>query len=147
MKHLTRRQWNSAFIILIVVFLGVIQLIYRQPLDRLLMSAQQEPETTEQDAPLKSPYLDLIGDPAGVKSLTTNQFHLSIQEGDWASDVKLTVAPATLANRWLSLTGTAVNAEQVQQLMERAPMPATLTVKKEQADPVRLTYFDLVTSG
>lgn len=126
-----RRRWNNIMILLVILFIGVLNLptIIKS---YLLPAPTQQESTTPQ-----------VFDPHNhVKTINFTGFSLQKKQGEWYSTAQLPMSAANLAERWLSLQGTLVDEKTFESLVSRLGNPSTVEVWYDnQAEPQRITYY------
>lgn len=134
----SRRTFNNIVIIGVLVFIALINL----PVYLRSQLAENDPTPLPNQNPTQK-VIALFPADVEVKSLQFSDVTL-IKGTPWQANAPLTVSATELANRWLNLSGTEVNAETFQKLAPSLPKQSTLVVEHMQNDsPLQIDYYQL----
>lgn len=126
-----RRRWNNILILLVLIFIGVLNL------PPLLKSYLMEPEAT--------PYPTLFNPQAELQAIHFPSFSLELNQGRWReTPPRSHLDPEEWVKRWQQLAGTEVDEETFRSLHSLLNHPQTIEVwYLNQEEPQRITYYQL----
>nr|WP_269134642.1 hypothetical protein [Vibrio cincinnatiensis] len=123
-----RRRWNNILILLVLIFIGVLNL------PPLLKSYLMEPEV--------SPYPTLFNSQAQLQAIHFPHFSLEQNQGRWRATPPNDIDPEEWVKRWQDLAGTEVNDETFRTLQPLLSLPQTIEAwYQDLEEPQRITYY------
>ncbi|WPC74223.1 hypothetical protein [Vibrio porteresiae] len=127
-----RRRWNNIMIVLVIVFIGVLNLptfIKAYLLDPPKAEVSTYPYVLNHDKPLQQ--------------LNFAQFSLTKNsQGEWQASQTLSITPNELVAHWQELKGTIIDDKTMKSLETKLGNPATVEVWYQgQEEPQRVTYY------
>lgn len=125
-----RRRWNNILIILVLLFIGVLNL--PPLLKSYLMSNNSEEQI----------YPSLFIPSAPLQAVYTRAFELTLDQGEWQVTPSIDATPEQLVQRWQALVGTEVDEQTVRSLQPSLIGPQTIEVwYQDLEEPQRITYY------
>lgn len=127
-----RRRWNNIMIVLVILFMGVLNL------PTLIKSYLITPP--EETAPA---YPYVLNHHKELHQLNFAQFSLTKNaQGEWQASQSLPIAPLELVTHWQELSGTVIDENTMQSLEPKLGNPGTVEVwYQDQEEPQRVTYY------
>lgn len=126
-----RRRWNNIMILLVILFIGVLNL-------PTIIKSYLIPEPSQQET--TTPFV--FNPQKTVKTINFTHFSLQHQQGQWHSTAELPMSAGNLARRWLALQGTVVDDNTFTSLSPHLGNPATIEVwYNDQVEPQRITFY------
>ncbi|WP_332400668.1 hypothetical protein [Vibrio metschnikovii] len=125
-----RRRWNNILIILVLLFIGVLNL---PPLLKSYLTS---------DKSAAHAYPSLLNPNAPLQAVYTRSFELTLEQDQWQLTPTGEVSALQLAQRWQALVGTEVDEQTVRSLQPSLIGPQTVEVwYRDQEEPQRITYY------
>ena len=125
-----RRRWNNILIILVLLFIGVLNL--PPLLKSYLMSNNSEEQV----------YPSLFIPNTSLQAVYTRSFELIFDQNEWQVTPSIDATPEQLVQRWQALVGTEVDEQTVRSLQPSLIGPQTIEVwYRDQEEPQRITYY------
>lgn len=129
LPRLTRRQWNNVIIIACILFITALNL-----------------PTIIKTLFISDPYSDfpyVLNPTAAPYKIELPAMSIRYDNGNWSTESFSTLDSTELAQRWRSLVGTEITAEQYQQLSPNLHSPSTVEVWYVDIDePQRITTYE-----
>ncbi|MDF2153943.1 hypothetical protein [Vibrio sp. CAU 1672] len=123
-----RRRWNNILILGIIAFIVLLN-----------APAWIKMYLLPDDA---APYPSLLRSDHTIRAIYFHGWELAQENGQWTSSVKAEVPLAELVQRWQSLQGTELSAEQYQTLRPRLTRPESIEVWYQgMEEPQRVTFY------
>lgn len=125
-----RRRWNNILIILVLLFIGVLNL--PPLLKSYLMSNNSEEQV----------YPSLFIPNTSLQAVYTRSFELIFDQNEWQVTPSIDATPEQLVQRWQALVGTEVDEQTVRALQPNLIGPQTIEVwYQDLEEPQRITYY------
>lgn len=125
-----RRRWNNILIILVLLFIGVLNL--PPLLKSYLMSNNSEEQV----------YPSLFIPNTPLQAVYTRSFELIFDQNEWQVTPSIDATPEQLVQRWQALVGTEVDEQTVRSLQPSLIGPQTIEAwYQDQEEPQRITYY------
>ncbi|EKO3566548.1 hypothetical protein [Vibrio metschnikovii] len=125
-----RRRWNNILIILVLLFIGVLNL--PPLLKSYLMSNNSEEQV----------YPSLFIPNTSLQAVYTRSFELIFDQNEWQVTPSIDATPEQLVQRWQALVGTEVDEQTVRALQPNLIGPQTIEVWYQNLEePQRITYY------
>ncbi|WP_217522789.1 hypothetical protein [Vibrio metschnikovii] len=125
-----RRRWNNILIILVLLFIGVLNL--PPLLKSYLMSNNSEEQV----------YPSLFIPNTSLQAVYTRSFELIFDQNEWQVTPSIDATPEQLVQRWQALVGTEVDEQTVRALQPNLVGPQTIEVwYQDLEEPQRITYY------
>ena len=123
-----RRRWNNILILLVILFIGVLNL------PTIIKSYLIEPAV--------SPFPTLLNSEWELQALHFPELSLEKNQGRWRTTPPSSVAPEELVERWQQLVGTEVDDETYQSFLPILRTPQTIEVwYSNREEPQRITFY------
>ena len=125
-----RRRWNNILILAIIAFI----VILNAP---MWIKTYLLPEEAD-------PYPNLLRSDHEVSAIYYSGWELDLHNGQWQSNINVSLPAEELVARWQSLKGTELSEPQYESLKPQLDTPETIEIWYQGLDePQRITFYRL----
>lgn len=126
-----RRRWNNILIILVIVFIGLLNL------PTIIKTYLIEPQSHQQPQ-----YPHVLNPAKSLKEMNFAHYTLVKKSQHWHSDKILPITADQLVEHWLELSGTVIDEKTFHSIEDTLGNPGTVEVwYDDQEEPQRITYY------
>ncbi|NVC92174.1 hypothetical protein FC650_00665 [Vibrio natriegens] len=126
----SRRRWNNILILGVIAFI----VILNAPMwiKTYLLSEEVDP------------YPNLLRSDHQVSAIYYSGWELELKNGEWQTNINLSIPAKELVARWQSLEGTELSEQQFEALKPQFQVPESIEVWYQGLDePQRVTFYRL----